>query len=106
MDWVFDGIGGEYIDRSLKVLKPGGTIVTLPSGTSEGVAEKARVKGMNGYSFRVKSDGYNMKEIAVMLEKGIIKSYISGTYRLDEIRSAHKQLETGKTRGKLVMLPD
>lgn len=106
MDWVFDGIGGDYTDRSLKVLKPGGTIVTLPSGTSPQVSEKARAMGLNGYSFFVKSDGNDMKEIAGFLEKGIIKSHISGTFKLDEIRSAHRQIETGKTRGKIVVLMD
>ncbi len=104
LDWVFDSIGGDYTDRSLKVLKPGGTIVTLPSGTSPQVAEKAKALGLTGYNFYVKSDGINVKEIADMLEKGIIKSYISGTFKLDDIRSAHRQIESGKTRGKIVVL--
>jgi NADPH:quinone reductase-like Zn-dependent oxidoreductase len=106
MDLVLDTIGGEYIERSLKVLKPGGTIICIPSGASANVAEKAEEKGMKGYYFRVRSDGRNMKEISDLLEKGIIKSFISGTFSFDEVREAHLQIETGKTKGKIVVVTD
>jgi len=103
MDFVFDGIGGEYISRSLNVLKPGGTIVSLPSGGSAGVVEKAGEKGMKGYTFLVRSNGSDMKEIAGMLEAGIIKSYISAVYPFDDMQSAHRHIETGRTMGKIVL---
>jgi NADPH:quinone reductase-like Zn-dependent oxidoreductase len=106
MDYVVDMIGGKYNDRSLEVLKPGGTIISIPSGASENIAEKAAAKGMNGYFFRVHSDGGNMKEIANLLERGMVKSFISKTFSFDEIRSAHLQIETGKTKGKIVVRMD
>ena len=56
-DFVLDSIGGEYIDRSLKVLKPGGTIVTMPSGFADVVKEKAAAKGMMGEPFSVRPNG-------------------------------------------------
>ena len=103
MDFVLDTIGDSYIDRSLKVLRSGGTLVCIPSGGAEGMEEKAAAKGMTGVRFLVKSDGNNMKEIAEFLEKGTIRSVISKTYRLDEVQSAHRQIETGKTKGKIVL---
>ena len=106
IDFVLDTMGGDYIDRSLKVLKPGGTIVSIPSGASENVREKANAKGLNGYTFRVQSDGNNMKEISDLMQKGIVKSYVSKIFTIDEIQSAHLQIETGRTKGKIVvMLP-
>ena len=103
VDFVLDSIGGDYIDRSLKVLKPGGIIISIPSGTSESVKEKASSKGMTGDTFRVQSDGKNMKEIADLLEKGIIRSYVSKVFAFDEIRAAHMQIESGRTKGKIVV---
>jgi len=97
-------MGGDYIDRSLKVLRPGGTIISIPSGAAESVRDKAQAKGLNGDTFRVQSDGRNMKEIADLLEKGIIKSHVSKIFTINEIQSAHLQIETGKTRGKIVVL--
>lgn len=103
MDFVLDSIGGEYSDRSLIVLKTGGTIICIPSGSSENLKVKAAAIGITGSGFLVKSDGRNIKEIAGLLEKGIIKSYISKKYNLTEIQAAHQQIETGKTKGKIVI---
>jgi NADPH:quinone reductase-like Zn-dependent oxidoreductase len=104
MDFVLDTIGGEYSDRSLKVLRPGGTIISIPSGASENIVEKARERGLIGSHFRVQSDGRNMNEISGLLRESIIKPFISKTYYFDEIKSAHLQIETGKTKGKIVVV--
>jgi len=104
IDFVLDTMGGDYIDRSLKILKSGGTIISIPSGASESVREKANAKGLNGDTFRVQSDGKNMKEISELLQKGIVKSHVSKIFRFDEIQSAHLQIETGKTKGKIVVV--
>jgi NADPH:quinone reductase-like Zn-dependent oxidoreductase len=102
-DFVLDTIGGEYIDRSLKVLKKGGTIVSINSGASESVTEKANAIGANGFTYRVQSSGKNMNEIALMLGKGDLISYVSKSYTLDDVRSAHLHLETKRTIGKVVL---
>jgi len=44
-----------------------------------------------------------MKEISELLQKGIVKSFISKTFSFDEIQSAHLHIETGKTKGKVVV---
>ena len=103
IDFVLDAIGGDYIDRSLKVLRPGGTIISIPSGAAESVTEKAAAKGLNGYHFMVHSNGENMKEISALLKKGIVKSHIFKIYQFNEIQGAHLQIETKKTRGKIVV---
>jgi NADPH:quinone reductase-like Zn-dependent oxidoreductase len=105
MDFVLDTIGGEITDRSFRVLRRGGTIICIPSGTSPDITEKAVEKGLKGDHFRVQSNGEDMKEISSLLEKGLVKSFISGTYSFDEIQAAHLQIETGKTRGKIVVIP-
>jgi NADPH:quinone reductase-like Zn-dependent oxidoreductase len=103
LDFVLDTIGGNNIDRSLLVLRCGGTIISIPSGASESVKEKAKALGMNGDTFRVQSNGRDMKEIADLLQMGTIKSHVSKIFGFDEIQAAHQQIETGKTRGKIVV---
>ncbi len=103
LDFVLDTMGGNNIDRSLLVLRCGGTIISIPSGSSESVKEKAKALGMNGDTFRVQSNGRDMKEIADLLQMGTIKSHVSKIFGFDEIQAAHKQIETGKTRGKIVV---
>ena len=106
LDFVLDTIGNDYTGRSLNVLAKGGTIICIPSGTSPDIAEKASARGFTGDHFRVRSDGNDMSEIASLLEKGILRPYVSGSFTLDQVREAHLRMETGKTRGKIVMVPD
>lgn len=104
VDFVLDTIGGENIDRSLPAIKKGGTLISIPSGLNEAVAEKAKAAGVNGYFFLVESNGEDMKELAKLLEKGIVKSFVSHTFPFHELDKAHKQIETGKTRGKIIII--
>jgi NADPH:quinone reductase-like Zn-dependent oxidoreductase len=103
IDFVLDTIGNEYSLRSFKVLRPGGTIICIPSGTSENITELAAERGLHGYHFRVQSEGSHMKEIADLLEKGIVKSHISGIFKFADMQAAHLQIETGRTQGKIVV---
>jgi NADPH:quinone reductase-like Zn-dependent oxidoreductase len=104
IDFVLDTIGGEYTDRSMSVLKPGGTIFCIPSGACENISEKAQAKGLHGYTFSVHSNGEHMKEISDFLRKGIVKPFISKRYSFNDIQSAHLQIETRKTKGKVVVV--
>lgn len=103
IDFVLDTIGGDNIDRSLKVIRKGGTIISIPSGLSESVTEKANAQGVNGYFIMVKSNGKEMQQIAHLLETGEIKPHVSKTYSFDQMREAHLQIESGRTVGKIIV---
>lgn len=103
IDLVFDAIGGDNIDRSLEVIKKGGTLISIPSGLSEGLTEKAKARGVDGYFFLVESNGDDMKQLATWLEQGIVKSHVSQVFSFNEMAAAHQQIESGKTRGKVVV---
>jgi len=103
IDFVLDTIGGDNIDRSLKVIKKGGTIISIPSGFREMVAEKTKDSGINGYFIMVQSDGQDMQQIARLLENGQLKSHVSQVFDFEDMIIAHKALETGRTQGKIVV---
>lgn len=104
IDFVVDALGGDNIDRSLLVLKKGGTIVSLPSGLKEAVTEKATAVGSHGYPVAVKSSGADMAKLADLLAEGQLHSLVSKTFAFDEMQAAHLQIETGRTIGKVVVL--
>ena len=105
IDLALDSIGGDYIDRSLEVLNPGGTIISIVSGMNETVAEKASTRGITGIRTVVQSSGEDMQSIADWFEKGLLKAHISGYFKFEEMAKAHAQIESGRTVGKLVVLP-
>ena len=106
IDFVLDTIGGENIDRSLEVIVKGGTLISLPTGLNEAVTEKAKAKNVNGYSIMVQSSGEDMQSLAGLLEKGIIKPHVSKVYSFAQIPEAHRQIESGRTVGKIIIESD
>ncbi|REC59856.1 NADP-dependent oxidoreductase [Chryseobacterium pennae] len=104
LDFVLEAVGGENFQKSVKVLKPFGTIVALPSGHTEEDERLAREKNLHAcYFMSVYSSGKDMRTIASLLEKGVIKPYISHVFAFDELAKAHQQIETGRTIGKVVV---
>jgi NADPH:quinone reductase-like Zn-dependent oxidoreductase len=101
IDFVLDGIGGEYIDRSLKTIRKDGTIISIVSGLNESVKEKAEALGMQGFTMRVVPDAVNMQEIADLLERKLIVSRLQKIFSFDQMAEAHLQIESGRTVGKI-----
>ncbi|UYQ92372.1 NADP-dependent oxidoreductase [Chitinophaga horti] len=103
IDYVLESLGGDMIDRSLEVIRPGGSINSIPSGLPEDITAKAAAKNIHAYRTMVYSSGEHMEVLADWLEKGIIKSTVSQTFGFADIPQAHLQIETGKTRGKVIV---
>jgi NADPH:quinone reductase-like Zn-dependent oxidoreductase len=103
LDFVLDAIGGDNIDRSLEVVKPGGNLISIPSGVSENLIEKARSKNVNASFILVQSNGEDMKSLAGLLENGTIKAHVSKSYPFEEMAEAHRHVETGRTAGKVIV---
>jgi NADPH:quinone reductase-like Zn-dependent oxidoreductase len=102
-DFVFDTVGGANIDRSLPLVKTGGTLITIPSLVSESADAVAKELEVKAYFYLVLSDGEGMLEIAAMLEKGILKSYLADIFPFGQLAAAHQSVESGRTVGKIVV---
>lgn len=103
MDFVLDTIGGENIDRSLEIIRPGGTLISIPSGLNDLLVEKAKAKNIDGYFIMVQSSGEDMKIIADLLEKGTLKAHVSKTFSFEKLADAHLYVETARSVGKVIV---
>ncbi|TQD40586.1 NADP-dependent oxidoreductase [Haloflavibacter putidus] len=106
IDLVFDLVGGTYIDRSLKTLKKGGIIISIPSSANQEVVEKANQAGCLGIRFVVKPTQLDLRDIVGMLDSKNLQIEVSKTFKMEEIRQAHDSLEKGGTQGKIVVQVD
>lgn len=102
VDVVVD-LPGTYGFESLEVLRPGGLVVSVPSGVPEGLAEAAETQGKRATWFLVEPDGVALTGIARLMEAGNLRVIVSGRYPLDDVAEAHRELEKGSTFGKLVL---
>ncbi|WP_277631257.1 NADP-dependent oxidoreductase [Atopococcus tabaci] len=101
-DLVIDPIGGKTQEKSYSVLKPGGRLVSLVQEPDE---EKLKEHGIEGVYFSMKPTGERLKKLAELMETNELIPIVSQTYPFTEegVREAHKQSQSGHTRGKLVV---
>ncbi|MER6072642.1 NADP-dependent oxidoreductase [Streptomyces sp. NPDC001817] len=106
VDVVLDTLGGDTSVESLKVLRPGGVVVSiLPVGSQDFYDEAERL-GVRAVRMLVDADRSGMREIAQLAESGKLRATIAGTFPLAEAAKAHEVGDTGRTTGKLVLLVD
>ncbi|MDB6108891.1 MAG: Alcohol dehydrogenase zinc-binding domain protein [Pedosphaera sp.] len=103
VDVVFDTMGGEIQERSWKVLKPGGILVSIVQPPSP---EKAQAHGVRGVFMVMKSRGDQLARIADLVARDVVKVHIEAVLPLSEARKAQEMSQSGHTRGKIVLVPD
>ncbi|MBT34259.1 MAG: oxidoreductase [Thalassobius sp.] len=103
IDVVLDGVGGDVAEKSLKVLKKGGFLHSIPSPAKDLSAIRNDVESP---WILVESNEEDMEEVAKYLAEGTVKVHIQQVYNLEQMGEAHKQLESRRTRGKLVVAID
>lgn len=104
LDFVLDGMGGETLVKSMKVVKDGGGIVSLPAPNfPEAVTAEAEDRNINVEFVLVQSNGTDMNALADMLASGKLKPHVSITFPFEKLQEAHLQIESGRTIGKAVV---
>jgi len=100
LDIVFDLIGGEISQKSAKTLKQGGFLVSIQkTGTEfEKLPKHIEVEWL-----LVEPNPNQLAEITKIIEAGQLQPTVSHTFALDELPDAHRQIETGHTRGKIAI---
>jgi NADPH:quinone reductase-like Zn-dependent oxidoreductase len=100
LDMVFDLIDGETRERSWKLLKKGGVLITTLTDPSQ---EKAREYGVRALRYTVEADGSELAEIAGLVTSGRVKPHVQKTYPLRSAVNALASVEEGHSIGKIVM---
>lgn len=103
VDFVLDTVGRDTAERSLKILKHGGTLVSILPQIDEQMQQLAREKDINCFFSLMKSSSQDLAHVAKMLSQRQITPYISDQFKLEELRQAHSLMELGHAVGKLVI---
>ncbi len=106
VDTVIDLIGNVHDNtgtRSLSVLRPDGLIVNAPTGSWPTMLEDAAAAGVRATRLRVAADARALDEITRLIEAGTVRVHVDRVFDLADGAEAHRELETGHTRGKIVL---
>ncbi|WP_214317794.1 NADP-dependent oxidoreductase [Nonomuraea sediminis] len=101
VDVVLDLVGDGH--RSLKVLRPDGLLVAIPSGVSPDLLDSARTLGVRATPFLVEPDGTALARIADLIDREEVAVEVEAVLPLEHAAEAHRRGEQGHTRGKIVL---
>ncbi|WCP66698.1 NADP-dependent oxidoreductase [Vibrio tubiashii] len=102
-DVLIDLVGGDAALDALKCLKDGAKVVTVPTLTAELICEKAKLLGFEATGMLVDPNPEQLDALLYMVSVGLVKTEIQQVYPMIEVVEAHKQIETGHTRGKVLL---
>lgn len=99
-DLVFDCVGKEMLDQAYEFVAPGGRLVSILGQVNQEKAEKYKV--LFSYHF-VEPNVKNLNQLTSWIGEGKFKVHLDEVFSLEEAAKAHKQIESGHTKGKLVL---
>jgi len=98
LDVVFDTVGGETLERSWNILRPGGRMVTVVSAAAG--SPDARVEQA---FFIVEPNQKQLVEVADLLEAGQLRAVVDTVIPLSQAPEAYAGMVPRQGRGKLVV---
>lgn len=123
-DAVFDTLGGDSLNRSFRILKPHGKIVSVSavpnrrfavehnfgfikrllfSIVSRNISALEKKFNVDYHFLFMKPSGEQLTKIKHLVEKGSIRPVIDRVYSLEEAQEAVQYVETGRAKGKVVI---
>lgn len=103
IDVVIDTIGGDYFDRSLRTMNPGGTLVALSYDVSPEMKARAAERDVTSDFMLVEPDLAALTVIRDWAADGRLRPVIDAELPLAEAGKAHELGETNRVTGKIVL---
>lgn len=123
-DIVLNSLGKETLEKSLRVLKPGGKLISISGPPdpdfakdlgrgwvlrqvmrllSYGIRRQAKRHRVD-YSFLfMRANGDQLREITSLIDSGIIRPVVDRVFPFESTREALAYVDTGRAKGKVVV---
>lgn len=123
-DVVLNSQDGKTLEKSLRILKPGGRLISISGPPdpafakeigapgfvkpilrllSSGIRRRANRRGV-GYSFLfMKASGSQLRKITVLIEAGAIRPVVDKVFPFKSTNEALAYVEAGRAKGKVVV---
>lgn len=99
-DAVFDTVGGDVTNKSLRVLKRGGKLVSMIGQPDQELAGKY---GVTALTQMTGATSGRLKSLAQLIDAGKIKPQLDKTYSLDRVKEGFDYFEKEHQKGKIVI---
>ncbi|SEG95358.1 NADPH:quinone reductase [Actinacidiphila yanglinensis] len=103
VDLVLDTIGGDTVERSLEVLRPGGHLVTAVAEEDTALVARYEAAGMRFSGIAVDPDPVALRGLVGLVEEGRLRVHVQETFPFERVAAAHRLLDRGHLQGKIVL---
>lgn len=98
VDVVFDGVGGETLERSWGLLAKNGRLVTIAAQSARAPSQRVRDAFM-----LVEANGSQLADITNLIDAGDLRVFVEAVFPLAKVREAYARAQRGKLRGKIAL---
>jgi NADPH:quinone reductase-like Zn-dependent oxidoreductase len=123
-DVVLNSLGADVLEKSLKVLRPGGQLISISGPPtpqfaeeqglswvlrqavrllSSGIRRKARSRNLRYAFVFMRAQGAQLGEITSLVEAGVIRPVVDRSFPLEATADALAYVEQGRAKGKVVI---
>lgn len=100
-DVVIDAVGGPVTERAIRLVRPGGRLVTLSQPVDEMVTQG---RDLETFFFIVEANEQELTTIASLADSGDLRPTVARVYTLAEGRAAYSESSTLHAPGKTVLV--
>jgi NADPH2:quinone reductase len=98
---TFDTVGGDTLARSIKAMRPYGRMVTCVGSTGD--LSAALGKNLTVHFEFLERARFKMEALQILAARGLLKPVVDSVMPLEAVADAHRRIEGGGMRGKLVL---
>jgi len=102
LDAVID-LHGSYGERSLEALRPGGVVVSVPSGSGAELQAAAKERGRQATGFLVEPDPVGLEGLVDLVEAGKLQLEVAAAVDFGRAAEAHRAAAEHHAGGKIVL---
>jgi NADPH:quinone reductase-like Zn-dependent oxidoreductase len=100
VDFVLDTVGGATLERSMRVIRRGGTLVSVIEPPPAALAQQL---GIHAIKNAVLPTSEHLRAIVRLIDEGHARPTIRQVFALQDAPQAHALCETGHGRGRIVL---
>ncbi len=101
IDLVLDTVGGDTLQRSPDVIRPGGMLISIVDDQPPN--SQAKANDVRFAYFVVEPNREELIQIGALIDSGKLRPIVDTVFPLAQTRQAYAQAEKGHTRGKIVL---
>lgn len=123
-DFVLHSQGNAELEKSLRILKPGGQLVSISgppdpafakqaglsfpirgviSLLSRSARHQARKRGVKYTFLLMRAEGQQLEKITALIDSGVVRPIVGRVYPFAETPNALTHVESGRAKGKIVV---